>query len=66
MTDQKQPMKISNHGMSLVDPNRHKDFQMCPRQLPLARMEQEHPQENGKTMHSNAEMGYKLLLPENL
>jgi hypothetical protein len=65
MTAQIQPEKISNHGMNLADPNRHKDFQMYPRQLPPAHMEQEHPQENGKTMHSNAEMGHKHLSPEN-
>jgi hypothetical protein len=66
MRDQKQQMKISNRGMNLVDPNRHKDFQMYLRQLPAAHTEQEHPPENGKTMHSNAEMGHKHLSPENV
>jgi hypothetical protein len=59
-------MKISIHDTNLVDPNRHTDFQMCPLQLPSAHMEQEHPQENDKTMHSNAEMGHKHLSPENV
>jgi hypothetical protein len=66
MRDQKQQMKISNHSMNLADPNRHKDFQMYLHQLPAACMEQEHPPENGKTMHSNAEMGHKHLSPENV